>query len=43
MNEFVKRRVDEDREQYLDEQLKSRKPIFRNFLDNNTNIKRREI
>ena len=43
MNEYVQMRREQDRENYLDNQLKSRKPIFKNFLDNNSNILRREM
>eukprot|EP00347_Sterkiella_histriomuscorum_P022961 403336481 len=42
MNEFVQRRRDEDRENYLNDKLMSQKPVFKNFLDNNANILRRE-
>jgi hypothetical protein len=43
MREYVRRRQDEDREEYLDSQIRAVKPIFKNFVDNNTNIVRREM
>lgn len=43
MNEYVLKRRDEDRENYLNDKLKNCKPVFKNFLDNNANILRKEI
>ena len=43
MNDYVQMRIDQDRDTYLTDKLKSRKPIFKNFIDNNANIRRREI
>ncbi|CDW85963.1 UNKNOWN [Stylonychia lemnae] len=42
MNEYVIQRQVDDREIYLNQRLQSCKPVFKNFLDNNANILRRE-
>jgi hypothetical protein len=42
MSDYVEAKKNYDREMYLDDKLKSIKPIFKNFIDNNANIKRRE-
>lgn len=43
MRDYVQMRKDQDREEFLDSKIKAVKPIFKNFVDNNTNILRREI
>ena len=43
MNDYVVVRRDQDRENYLDNRLKNKKPIFKNYIDNNANIVRREV
>lgn len=43
MRDYVKMRQAEDREEFLNNRVKSMKPIFKNFVDNNTNILRREV
>lgn len=43
MNDYAQMRVDQDRDSYLTDKLKNRKQIFKNYIDNNSNIRRREI
>lgn len=43
MRDYVRMRHDQDREAFLDNKIKGIKPIFKNFMDNNTNILRSEI
>ena len=43
MNDYVQQRMVDDRESHLNQRLAARKPIFKNFVDNNANILRREI
>jgi hypothetical protein len=42
MRDYVKMRQAQDREEFLDSKIKAVKPIFKNFVDNNTNILRRD-
>ncbi len=43
MREFAITRKEQDREEFLNSKIKAVKPIFKNFIDNNTNILRREM
>lgn len=43
MRDYVKRRKDQDREEFLDNRVRAMKPIFRNYIDNNTNILRTDV
>lgn len=43
MRDYVRMRHDQDREAFLDNKIRGIKPIFKNFMDNNTNILRSEI
>lgn len=43
MRDYVRMREDQDRATFLDSQIHAVKPIFKNFMDNNTNILRTEI
>lgn len=43
MNEYANLRREQDRESFLDSKLMNRKPIFKNYIDNNANIMRREV
>lgn len=43
MRDYVEMRRKQDREEFLDSKIRAVKPIFKNFVDNNTNILRREV
>ena len=43
MRDYVSMRKKQDREEFLDSKITAVKPIFKNFVDNNTNILRREV
>ena len=42
MRDYVRQRQDQERETFLDGKISAVKPIFKNFVDNNTNIMRTE-
>ena len=42
MRDFAQERQDQARETFLDGKISAVKPIFKNFVDNNTNIMRTE-